>query len=91
MRTLLLVIISLMVVGCTKNSNVTNENLCDINLNKIANYKAEYGITTGQPELGQIRSLYKSAQDYKKAGDVKNCISTSEQALAIINNIANNS
>lgn len=91
MKILAIATISLMVVGCSQQSNEARDNnLCDINLNKISNYKAEFGVTTGEPELGQIRTLYQSAQDYKKTGDIKNCISSSEQALAIINNIANN-
>lgn len=91
MKILAIAVISLLMVGCSQQSNKERDNnLCDINLNKISNYKAEFGITTGEPELGQIRTLYQSAQNYKKAGDIKNCIASSEQALAIINNIANN-
>lgn len=91
MKSLVIVIMGLVIVGCSQKGTNSDKNLCDINLNKLSNYKAEYGITTGQPELGQIQSLYKNAQNYKKAGDIKNCISSSEQALAIINNITNNS
>lgn len=90
MKSLVIITISLMAVGCSQTKGkAEDKNLCDINLNKISNYDAEFGITTGEPESSQIKNLYQNAQDSKKTGDIKNCISTSEQALAIINSISN--
>lgn len=88
MKYLILAITAFTIAGCASQQKETDPNLCDINLNKISNYKAQFGLTTGEPERSQIATLYKQAQDYKTANDVENCIATSEQALSIINTIS---
>lgn len=65
-------------------------NLCDINLTKVANYRAEYAITTGEPEKSELKALHEKAEQYQKQGDIKNCIAATEQALSIIARHANN-
>lgn len=86
MKNLILVTLAFTIVGCTSNSNhsTTTQNLCEVNLNKIANYSAQYAPTTGEPENTQLKMLHQRARDYQQAGDIKNCIATSEQALSII-------
>lgn len=87
MKNLIILTLSLMVIGCasnSKDSTTADHNLCDINLNKIANYSAQFSMTTGEPENSQLKALHAKAKEYKEAGDTKNCIATSEQALSII-------
>ncbi|MFD1261906.1 hypothetical protein [Entomomonas asaccharolytica] len=87
MRNLLIISLALMAIGCSSNNNhssTVDHNLCDINLNKIDNYRAQFSMTTGEPENTQLKELHEKAKEYKAAGDTKNCIATSEQALSII-------
>ncbi len=86
MKNLLFVALAFTVVGCSSNSDhsATSQNLCEVNLNKISNYSAQYASTTGEPENSQLKMLHEKAKYYKQMGDVKNCIATSEQALSII-------
>lgn len=86
MKNVIIITLAFMVIGCTSNDkdSTTGHNLCDINLNKIANYSAEFGMTTGEPENSQLEALNAKAKEYQQAGDIKNCIATSEQALSII-------
>ena len=90
MKYLLFIVSAFVVTGCASQNKAPPQNLCDININKISNYKAQHGLTTGEPERSQLEALYKQAQTYKTANDVENCIATSEQALSIINNISTN-
>lgn len=92
MKNLIFIILSLIVVGCASHNDKsakTEKDLCDINLNKISNYSAEYSMTTGEPEDSQLKALHAQAQQYKEAGNIKGCISTSEQALSIIGQRSN--
>lgn len=83
--------VSLVTFGDTTGNSVADvKNLCDINLNKLANYRAQYAMTTGEPEDSQLKELHAKARKYKEAGDTKNCIAVSEQALSIIAQHSNN-
>lgn len=95
MKQLMMIVIGCFVLlaacGTTTNSSKADEkNLCDINLNKLANYSAQYAMTTGEPEDSQLKELHAKARKYKEAGDTKNCIAVSEQALSIIAQHSNN-
>lgn len=90
MKYIMFIMILFTMLGCTSQGKENNPSLCDINIDKISSYKAQYGLTTGEPERSQLDMLYKQAQQYKTTNDIKNCISTSEQALSIINSISPN-
>ena len=56
------------------------DDLCTINLQKLADYKASSG-TIGQPLLGQIHDARVAAQEAQAAGDTQKCINLTTKAL----------
>lgn len=58
--------------------------LCDRNLEQISNYRATDAATMGEPNKSRIQDLRSQAQEFRRNGDIRNCISVTEQALNLL-------
>lgn len=63
--------------------NADND-LCDRNLEQISNYRATDKTTMGEPNKSRVQELRSQAEEFRRDGDIRNCISVSEQALTIL-------
>lgn len=76
MKKVLLLAAALMVSG----SAFAAEDLCEINLQKLRDLKVSTG-QIGQPLLAEIQKNRMDAEQAQKAGDTKQCIELTSQAL----------
>jgi len=66
--------------GLVSSSVFAADDLCTINLHKLASYKATAS-TMGQPLLDQIHGARVEAEKAQAAGDTQKCISLTNKAL----------
>lgn len=84
MRLALITSIALFLTACNTNTQRHDEDLCNVNLNKINDYKTYDSPTMGEPKKTRIHELKEQAERYRQQGDIKNCIAVTEHTLNIL-------